>query len=194
MKPRRKSAAHTGTHFEFRRIALLSVFCAIGILFGCLAVHSVSSQAVQQLTVYFDAYLKLKHGKPTISAFVISAAVYFRGIVLLLLFSFSTIGMYAVPLICGIQGFGLAFAIALFVQCTNVSFFAVCTLFLLRCVLLLPTMLYGGSMAMVSSIHGKDGHGKDFWRCFGICAFVLCFGALSEVIVVPKIFAAVLAA
>lgn len=190
MKLHRKIATRSNTHPEFRRILLLSIFCALGILFGCLAVQYVSLRAVSQLTSYLEAYIKLQQSKPTFSTFFFAIAVYFRYVLLLFLFSFSPLGIYAIPLICGIQGFGLSFAITLFVRCTEERLLPVIALFTLRCVFVLPTMLYCGSAAILASGGGKESHGKKFWKRFGICVCILLFGVIVETFIVPRIFAA----
>ena len=190
MKLHRKIAVRRQPHTEFRRIVLLSVFCVLGILFGCIAVRYVSTTAVKQLTSYLDAYIKLRNTGVDLSLFFSSIVVYFRCILLLFLFSFSSVGVYFIPLVCLIQGFGLSFATTMFVRCVGKRILTLISLFGLRCILILPVMLGCGSAAILSASRGKESRGKEFWSRFGICTFVLLIGAVLESFIVPNIFSA----
>lgn len=190
MKLHRKIAVRRQPHTEFRRIVLLSVFCVLGILFGCIAVRYVSTAAVSQLTSYLDTYIKLRNTGADLSSFFISIIVYFRYILLLFLFSFSPVGVYFIPLVCLIQGFGLSFATTMFVRCVGKRILTLFSLFGLRCIFILPAMLCCGSAAILSASHGKESRDKEFWSRFCICTFALLIGAVLESFIVPNIFSA----
>ena len=190
MKLHGKVAVRGRPHIEFRRIVLLSIFCVLGILLGCIAVRYVSDTAVAQLTSYLDTYIKLRNTRADLSSFLISIVVYFRYSLLLFLFSFSPVGIFFIPLICMIQGFGLSFATTMFVRCVGKRILTLISLFGLRCIFILPAMLCCGSAAILSASRGKESRGKEFWSHFGVCAFALFIGAVLESFIVPSIFSA----
>ena len=194
MKLHGKVAVRGRPHIEFRRIVLLSIFCVLGILLGCIAVRYVSDTAVAQLTSYLDTYIKLRNTRADLSSFLISIVVYFRYILLLFLLSFSPVGIFFIPLVCMIQGFGLSFATTMFVRCVGKRFLTLVSLFGLRCIFILPAMLCCGSAAILSASRGKESRGKEFWSRFAVCAFALFIGAVLESFIVPSIFSAAYAA
>ena len=194
MKLHGKIAVRGQPHMEFRRIILLSVFCLLGILLGCIAVRYVSAEAVTQLTSYLDSYIELRNKGTDFSSFLISIVVYFRYILLLFLFSFSPAGVYFIPVVCMIQGFGLSFATALFARCVGKRILPLLSLFGIRCIFILPAMLCCGSAAIVAASRGTENRGKVFWSRFGICTCTLFIGAVIESFLLPNIFSAVYAA
>ena len=176
---------------EFRRIMILSILCALGILLGRVAAGQISTEASDQLQAYLTAYAKLDVTADDGTTLLRAFAVYFRYCLCIFLLSFTSAGIYLIPLVFVCQGFCLAFAVAAFFNCLAASIWSILSLFALRTLIVLPATLYFGSVAMQCTATGENRISTGFWRRLGICLCALLLGAILEATVIPKLFSAV---
>ncbi len=188
MKRQRKGKLRIGKSPEFRRVTILSALCAFGLLLGHLAAGRISSQAILQLKDYLSAYLKLQDLSVDGMTFLRTFAVYFRYILCIFLLSFTTVGIYLIPLSFVVQGFNLAFAVSSFFRCAAASPLVILSLFALRSLIVLPSTLYFGSAAMQTAIEKESRTSAGVWRRFCICMSALLLGAILEITIVPRLF------
>ena len=172
----------------FCRLLALSFFGAAGILIGTIVSRRIPAETILDLRAYLESYVVMSDGSNHFLVVIETIWIYFRCIAGLLLLSFCTIGIYLIPVFCGVTSFALAFSVSTFWTCFEQGFLPTVTLFLLRTMLILPTMLYFGSAAMLSAVRGKEGRGHTYWREFGVCACILFLGAILEITVVPSVF------
>ena len=189
MKRQRKIILRIWDSPEFRRVMTLSALCILGLFAGIFAAGHVSSQSTLQLQEYLSTYMHLENAVVGGTTFLRAFAVYFRYVICIFLFSFTALGLYLIPLAFAIQGFSLAFAVASFFRCVAVSPIAVLSLFALRCLIVLPSTLYFGSVAMQAAAGKESRIHFGFWRRFGICICILLLGTVAEATVVPRLFA-----
>ena len=188
MKQRGKFLIRSHSNLAFRRTIFLSVFFVTGMLLGCFVSRHISAEAADQLRVYLNTFVDLNHSETDGILFFRAAVVYFRYLLLLVLFSFSTVGIYFIPAVFAAFGFSLAFAMTIFSRCIDGGILVTLSLFSARCLFVLPMTLYFGCVAILSSGRGKEGRNAEFWRRLAICTGILLLGTVIEVTVVPKIF------
>ena len=188
MKRQKKINFRFGETPEFRRVATLSALCALGLFMGYFTAGHISSQSVLQLKEYLQAYVRMQNPSVDGITFLRAIVVYYRYILCIFLLSFTAMGLYLIPLVFAIQGFGLAFAVVSFSRCAMVGPLAVLALFALRCLIVLPITLYFGSTAMQVCAGKESRNACGFWRRLGVCICVLFIGTVLETAVVPHLF------
>ena len=181
------------------RLLMLCAFFAVGIIVGQVIQYAVGSDGNTELAAYLRGYAGMIAEQETVvsSSAIQVAIAYFRGPLLLFLLGFCTFGAVAIPLVCGMQGFILSYAVACFAatlgyQGVPLSLAA----FGLRGVVTLPCSLIIAQWALDKTIQRLKGEpfagSAAQRRRLTACFFILALGAILEIILVPKFFLLIL--
>ena len=181
---------------------LLLCLCFIcGALIGYFTQKTARPEINAELYDYLQQYAdRYAHGSYTPVSFFRVLAVYFRYPLLAFCLGFCALGVYALPLLCAVQGFFLSFSVCCFGAAMGragiymaFTAFGLRVLITLPCLLLLALQAYNRVRQAHRTIRQKSTRtnkapGVSYFILPGICSVVLLFGAILEITFIPRIF------
>lgn len=183
------------------RTALLSLFLALGMLSGFLLSSHFLDATGPELERCLTAYLSAAHSAPTWETAAGTLWCFFRAGVCAFLLGFSSIGVFALPLLCAAQGTLLSFSLFCFAPVLGREGFAMLlALFGLRALAVIPCTLVLSSAALERSwglmrlTMGKrvprPSEETSYYSRFALCCVCLFLAASAELWLVPRLLTA----
>jgi stage II sporulation protein M len=178
-------------------LALLFFFAALGVVLGRWVCGAVAASDHEALRQYLQAYAgsgKVSGGGPVWPV----AFAYIRYSLAAFLLGFFAAGVYAIPLVCMVQGFFLSFSVSCFASALGrAGVMLALAAFGLRCLLTLPCLFLTAVRAMDRSrTVGRELRGWLRWRAdpvyylrFAVCLVLLMMGTAADVILSQRLIA-----
>ena len=183
-------------------LVVLSAAFLLGGVAGCALAACVGGGGSESLTTYIQGYWSAAQAgltEPPALPAVIWETVRWPGLTVLL--GFTALGFIGIPVLFAVRGFLLSFTISSFVRMFGMAgggmaflLFGITSLFALPALFVLGVQGFSACYTLACQAVG-DGKrsrpytGVYFLRC-GLCAGVLAFSILVEVVVVPTLLPA----
>lgn len=163
-----------------KALILISICCGMGIILGCFFALWTQDIGTDALSRYIESYLTLEPRDEWLGQVVKQGWNVLRLPLMVILLRFTVLGVLVIPLVVGMKGFLLSFAVSAFVRCYGVRGEAA------------AMMLFGASSAVEVGIllllavdswviarergAGKERNGRNDRSVKGcvICVFLLC--------------------
>ncbi len=182
------------------QLLLLCLCFVCGALIGYFTQKAVRPEINAELSGYLQQYAdNYAHSSNTPASFFQVLAVYFRYPLLAFCLGFCALGVYALPLLCAVQGFFLSFSVCCFASamgragiCMAFTAFGLRVLITLPCLLLLALQAYNRARQAGRTVRQKSTRSDkipgSYFMLPGICSVALLFGALLEITFIPRVF------
>ena len=183
------------------RTALLAFFLALGILAGyLLSAHYLDSTG-PELERCMTAYLTKAQTAPTWETAAGTLWCFFRAGICAFLLGFSSIGVFALPMLCAAQGTLISFSLFCFAPVLGregflmlLALFGLRALAVIPCTLLLSSAALERSWALMRLTMGRrvprPSEETVYYSRFALCCVCLFLAASAELWLVPRLLTA----
>lgn len=180
-------------------LIVTAVFFAIGGLTGCFSALRTSDVGANAMSAYLDQFLTVAQvgglETPAWGEFLWRSLRWQLGAVLC---GFTALGLLAVPFLCSLRGFFLAFSVASFARSFGQSGLGLAFLLLgipgcltIPAFFVLSTQSLSASLALAIRTGGQGRrelpYGREYFLRCGVCATAVGFGLLAERYLVPHL-------
>lgn len=179
-------------------LAVTAVFFTLGGLAGCFSALRTSEAGAAAMAAFLRQFLAAAQAgaleAPAWGEFLWRSLRWPLGVLLL---GFTALGAFAVPALCSVRGFFLAFSIASFARAFGRGGLVLALILLglpaltaLPAFLVLSTKSFSAALTLVVRAFGPGRrelpYHRDDWRRCGGCAAAVCIGLLLERYAVPQ--------